>query len=209
MSNDEDLVKKAVDQYLAVAKTFNSLVLNRQPVHSQSVREPAWWAMMVLYGYCLPSNWAADGRPIVALPMELAHDIARNIQLVLAGHIPRWMTHLIKKGASETHPAISLRIGLAVAYKKLCDAGLLKDRTPTKTIARMYGVTRRAVQTWMKQYCFAEPSLWFPEAVDEAERAKLIEAALPETAAFYKDWGRAPANPRPFGKVGDRSHAKS
>lgn len=50
-------------------------------------------------------------------------------------------------------------IGLAVAYKKLCDAGLISDHQSTKTISDMYGVTRRRVQNWMKEYGYSKPRI--------------------------------------------------
>jgi hypothetical protein len=201
-------IEESIALYLSAADKFNDLVHRKQPASPQSVRDVACHAMMVFYAYNLPCNRTSDGQPRIAIPSPLAQDVARNIQLILEGHIPRWMLHLVKPGAPSAHPRMRQEIGLAVAYKKLCDAGLISDRHSTKTISDMYGVTTRRVQHWMKEYGYSEPSLWFPDAAGEAERARLIQEALPNFAASYKQWGRAPGNARPYGKARRRPTAK-
>jgi hypothetical protein len=202
-------VEECIALYLAAAEKFNDLIHRKQPVSSQITRDVACYAMMVFYAYNLPCNRTSDGKPRIAIPPALAQDVARNIQMVLEGHIPTWMLHLIKPGAPSAHPRMRQEIGLAVAYKKLCDAGLIADRHSTKTIAGLFGVTRQSVQKWMTEYSYSEPSDWFPEAPDEAERAKLIQEALRKGAKHYRVWGRAPGSARPHGKATRRASAKS
>jgi hypothetical protein len=113
--------------------------------------------------------------------------------MILEGHIPTWMLYLVKPGARSAHPRMRQEIGLAVAHKKLCDAGIISDRHSTKSIADLFGVTRQSVQKSMTEYSYSEPSDWFPEAPDEAERARLIQEALRKSAEHYRVWGRAAA----------------
>ena len=176
--------------YFAAARDFNQQIHRLEQISQSDVRRIAEHAMMALYSYSLPGNWC-DGRPHVVIPLQLASDIAHNMLIVLRGRIPRWMSHLSKKGvgAPAGHPKMGRDIGIAVAYKKLCSARSLSDRRPTATIARMYGVSKRRVQQWMKVYDFSEPSLWFPEATDETERARLIQAALPDAAGTISEVG--------------------
>jgi hypothetical protein len=201
-------IEVSLARYFSVAETFNDLVNRKQPVGSQTTKEVAHCAMMVFYAYNLPCNRTPDGQPRTPIPPQLANDVAYNIQQVLEGHIPKWMLESIRRGAPSANPRMRQIIGLAVAYKKLCDAGLISDRHSTKTIAELYGVSRKGVQDWIKEYAYAEPSDWFPDAADEAERANLIKEALPNAAERYRTWGRAPGNERPHGKARRRPSAK-
>jgi hypothetical protein len=201
-------VEQAITMYFAAAGRFNDLVNGKQPVDPETTREVARCAAMVFSAYNLPCNWTSGKKPRVPIPPALARDVAHNIQRVLEGHVPQWILQLVKKGAPRAHPKMRHDIGLAVAYKKLCDADLISDRHSTKTIADSYGVTRRRVQGWMREYAYSEPTDWFPEAADEVERASLIQNALPLAAARYRQWGRAPRNVRPHGKARRRPSAK-
>jgi hypothetical protein len=202
-------IENCIAQYLDAARRWNNLIRDKQPVSLISTAEVAWCAMRVFSAYKMPSNLAPDGKPRVAIPIQLAADVARNIQRVLEGHIPPWMSDLTKRGSSRAHPRMREEIGFAVAYKKLCKAGLIDDRRSTKTISDLYGVTTRRVLDWMHEYSYAEPSDFCPAAKDEAGRAKLIQEKLPVYAAHYKQWGRSPRNARPHGKARHRPSAKS
>jgi hypothetical protein len=97
-------VTEALEKYFNAARCFNALIAQQCRVADNVVRECAYWAMMVLYTYRLPSNWTHEKQPKVPIPVELTDDIARNIQMVLAGHIPQWMLHIQKPGAPPAHP---------------------------------------------------------------------------------------------------------
>jgi hypothetical protein len=202
-------ITEALEKYFSAARRFNALIEQQCQVADGVVREYAFWAMMVLYTYRLPSNWTHDKQPRVPIPVELTDDIARNIQMVLSGHIPKWMLHIRKAGAPPAHSRMIEDIGVAVAYKKLADAGQIKDRHSTKTITEAYGVTPKAVQNWMKEYSYAEPTDFFPAAAGDEERAMAIAEQLPKSGDFYRKWGRSPKTQRPFGKARRRPSAKS
>jgi hypothetical protein len=209
MDGDEITIDSALAEYFKAANTYNYLLSSKVMVPENVVRECAYWMMRFLYVYNQPENWISENTPRVAIPPQLADDIARNLQMVLSGHIPQWMLHLQKQGAPQAHPRMAAGIGVAVAYKKFAASGAIKDSHSTKTVAKLYGVSTRGVQNWMKEYPFCEPADFFPHAGNEADRAAQIAAELPRAAATYREWGRGAANPRPFGKAGRRPRAKS
>ena len=206
--DDELEVQQAISGYLLAAGRFNDLVNRKEEVSSKAVRDVAWFAAAVFYTYNLPSNWQPDGRPRIPIPRQLARGCREEYSAGSVGQHPTWMLHLTSKGAPAADPVMRRGIGVAVAYLKLCSAGHLRDKHPTKTIADRFGVSRRCVQGWEKEYEYSEPSDWFPQAADEAERARLISAALPKAAGRYRQWGRGPKNPRPHGKAHRRLGAK-
>jgi hypothetical protein len=202
-------ITEALEKYFNAARCFNALIAQQCQVGDNLVRECAYWAMMVLYTYRLPSNWTHEKQPRVPIPVELTDDIARNIQMVLAGHIPQWMLHIQKPGAPPAHPRMVEDIGVAVAYKKLADGGQIKDRQSTKKISDLYGVSRKAVQKWLKEHSYIESSYFFQNAENDETRANLIADELPRAAERYRQWGRGPSNQRPFGKAQRRPRANS
>ena len=163
-------------------------------------------AALALRSYNLPNNWNGN-QPIIPLPQNLVSDIARHIQILAGGHIPQWMLHIQKKGRGEADPNVKQWIGLAVAYKKLCGRGVIKDNSSTKTITDLYGISRRRVQTWVEEI-LSEPEDWFSQAENEAERARLIKETLPVFGEKYQLWGNGPKNPNPIGKAEHRRGAK-
>lgn len=209
MNADKFTIGFALAKYLDAASAFKCQIQDKEQVSEQVVRDCAYWAMMALYSYGNEENWTADGCPRVALPPYFTRDIAYNLQLVLTGHIPQWMLHLQRQGAPQTHPRMAECIGLAVVYKKLAEAGEIKDSKSTKTISEAYGVSPRCVQGWVKEYSWVNASYFFPSAINEAERRSLIMASLQKAGAAYRDWGRGPANQRPHGKAKRRPSAKS
>jgi hypothetical protein len=94
-----------------------------------------------------------------------------------------------------------------VAYVKLCRAGMIDNKASTSTVAKAYGVTRRAVQNWTNEIA-CEPGDFFPAAATEAERARLISDEMPKAGERYRAWGLGPQNPRAFGKGRKRGRAK-
>jgi hypothetical protein len=209
MDSELSEIAQALENYLHVANSFNKLIAEQSAVPQELVKKCAYWAMMFLLKYRLPGNWTDDGKPRIPIPVTLAKDIAENIQRILQGHIPKWMLHLQKIGAPQTDPRGAEHIGLAVVYKRLAADGKIKDRRSTKTIAEAYGVTSKTVQNWMKEYSYAEPTDFFPAAAGDEARAMAIAKQLPKSGDQYRQWGRSPRNPRPFGKAQRRPSAKS
>jgi hypothetical protein len=213
ISTPPQAINQAILEYYEVATMVNEELKAKREISDVLIRAMALRACMVLRAYCLPENWPdrdrghEAGSPLVPLPLQLAEDVARHIYMLANGHIPQWMLHLQKTGSATADPRMQQNIGLALAYKSLCEAGRIRNTKPVKTISDAYGVSRRAVQQWAKQYP-TDPSLWFPQALTEEERAQMILAEMPIAAGRYREWGRAPKNARPFGKVSRRLRAK-
>ena len=207
MSEDIDFgLDEALAHYYRLAEDMNKRIEAPQEIADEDVRDLAYAAAFALRTYNLPNNWNGN-QPIIPLPQYLVSDIARHIQILAGGHIPQWMLHIQKKGRGEADPNVKQWIGLAVAYKKLCERGVIKDKSSTKTITDLYGISRRRVQNWVKDD-LSEPELWFPEATDDAHRAELIKQNLPEYGEKYRLWGNGPKNANPIGKAEHRRGAK-
>jgi hypothetical protein len=188
------------------ARAWNELVNAQRPVPHDLTREVAVRALVFVTAYYQPDNWVNDA-PIVSFPVQLSKDIARNLQLIAMGHIPNWILALQKQGAPRVDPKVAEWIGLGLAYRDACEKGFIQDKAHTKTVAELYGVSRTAIQGWAKKYP-SDFRLFFTFARSDEERAELIRADLPRAAHEYVNWGRGPANPRPFGKATRRRRAK-
>lgn len=193
-------ITTAINEYLLLAEVYNKLVKQKQPVPLPLVRDIAVRAAQVFRAYTLPKNWFGE-RPTVTIPLQMADDVARQIELICKGHIPKWMIDLQRKGAPPCDPKMRRDIGIAVAYKKLCESGVVRDRRATSTVADAYGVSNRQVQNWMQEYSDTEPGDFFPDASSDEDRAQRIANALHEASARYKEWGRGPNNTKPLGKA--------
>jgi hypothetical protein len=210
--DEKHTIKQAIADYFDAANTVNKSLAN-QELSDAPIRNLAIRSYEVLRAYASPENWPdwdrneISGHPIVPLPQQLAADLARQIYLLANRHIPRWMLDLQKQGSPINDPRLQEAIGLALAYKKLCEVGRINNKWPVKTISNAYGVTRRGVQLWAKEYP-ADPELFFPQASSEDERALMILAEMPKAAARYREWGRGTNNPRPHGKAQRRPRAK-
>lgn len=205
----DDRMSAALEIYNAHIEAYNRKIQSREAVSSELVRATARAMALVLASYCLPENWRGEygSSPKIPLPPQIAGDIARNIHIICDGHIPKWILHLQKRGTAPVDPRVREWQGYAIAYVELCKAGLIKNRAPTGTVAKIFGVTVRAVQNWVKNID-AEPSDFFPEAINEADRASLIADKVRWAGEQYRIWGPGHQTAHPFGKGRKRPRAK-
>jgi hypothetical protein len=191
MDAQEVKIEEALKMYYRDAEEFNSLWGGWVPY--EVVRDLHVSALLVLQAYRRKDNWN-DGRPIIPIPPEMALDLAEDIASALGGHIPKWMLHMQRRGAPKSYPAMVRDIETAVLYHKLSERGIIEDRTPTKTVADKFGVSRRAVQQWIYQ---APPSIFrtrFPDCVgDDTALAILVTAEFPMAADRYAAHRRPPS----------------
>jgi hypothetical protein len=183
MDAQEVKIEEALEMYYRDAEEFNSLFGGWVPY--EVVRDLHVSILLVLNGYCRKDNWN-DGRPIIPIPPEMALDLAENINSVLGGHIPKWMLHMQRRGAPKRYPAMGRDIVTAVLYHALSERGIIEDRTPTKTVADKFGVSRRTVQQWRKE---TSPRIFrtrFPDCVgDDTALAIRVTAEFPMAADRY------------------------
>jgi hypothetical protein len=183
MDAQEIKIEEALEMYSRAAEEFNSLLGGGVPY--EVVLNLRISALLVLRGYCHKDNWN-DGRPIITIPRGMALDLAEDIDSVLGGHIPTWMLHMQRRGAPKRYPAMVRDIETAVLYHALSVRGIIEDRTPTKTVADKFGVSRRAVQQWIDE---ASPRIFrtrFPDCVgDDTALAIRVTAEFPMAADRY------------------------
>jgi hypothetical protein len=193
-------VAQAWSQYQALADRYNQLIQRREPVPDDMVRDLVYLAGQVAAAYSLESNWPERSREDWGVPREhfppaLAQHVARNLLILGHGDLPSWVGALRRRGAPKGHPAMEQDILTAVMYRKAADKGWVRDKTPVKTIADAYGVSRQAVQKWVDARAHASPQSLNFKTEEE------IRAAFEAAAARYREWGRAPGIMRPHGKT--------
>ena len=183
MDDQEVKIEEALELYYRAAEEFNSLLGGSVPY--EVVRDLRVSALLVLQGYRHKDNWN-DRRPIITIPPEMALDLAEDIDSVLRGHIPSWMLHMQRRGAPKHYPAMMRDIETAVLYHALSERGIIEDRTPTKTVADKFGVSRRAVQQWIEQIHQSIFRTRFPDCVgDDTALAIRVKAEFPMAADRY------------------------
>jgi hypothetical protein len=182
MDAQEIKIEEALKLYYRFAEEFNSLLPGGVPY--EVLLNLRVSALLVLQGYRRKDNWN-DGRPIIPIPPEMALDLAEDIDSVLGGHIPRWMLHMQKRGAPKHYPAMERDIETAVLYHALSERGIIEDRTPTKTVADKFRVSRRTVQQWIEQIHQSIFRTRFPDCVGDAALAIRVTAEFPTAADRY------------------------
>jgi len=182
MDAQEVKIEEALELYSRAAKVYNSFLGRWVPY--EVVLRLRLSALLVLNGYCRKDNWN-DRRPIIPIPPGMALDLAEDIDSVLGGHIPSWMLHMQRRGAPKRYPAMVRDIETAVLYHALSERGIIEDRTPTKTVADKFGVSRRTVQQWRKE---TSPRIFrtrFPDCVGDTALAIQVTAEFPMAADRY------------------------
>jgi hypothetical protein len=198
LSNQQ--VAAALGSFLRLESEFKRLVDAKKPVPRSLIRDTTQAARRAALAYCRPDNWSdrdldRTGPPVEHFPWALAWDMARNLEILAAGHIPRWMRHLQRRGAPRGHPDMNRDKAVAVAYRTAATLGLVRDRSPVRTIQQAYGgVSKQAVQKWMAEYAHATPDAFGWRTEEDAR------TALEGSGRRYSESGRAPGIRRPGGK---------
>lgn len=188
----EDIDVRSVSYAWSIYKKFLMPVMaveNNGGSHSREDVEKAMEAFeFVMRAYCLPTNWIDDS-PIESLPVEAAFIVAEQLSYIRAGKLPEPIELMIRPGAPAVGPEESRDIAMAVVYRKAVTAGLIKNCTPSKTLAENFGVTTKTVRRWVHD-SIAEISDFFPEAQSEQARADMIADAMPKAGIRYRQAGR-------------------
>ena len=162
-------------------------------VPAEIIRHVFLCAELVLRAYCRPKNWESQARPAEPLPVQLAAVIANQIRYLAVGKCPEPIAVLTGRGQPGVGPHEDRDIGLAVAYVKAAKRGDIQDRSPVKTVCRLYGVDDSTVRRWRRANSHAEPEVLWPNATAES-RPGLLETSMRTTALAYRfeGHGRVP-----------------
>jgi hypothetical protein len=175
-----------------VAEHWNRSLRETGEVPSEIIRHAFLCAQLVLRAYWRPKNWGKDGRPTESLPRELAHLIANQIGYLVVGKCPAPIAILTGRGQPGIGPHEDKDIALAVAYVKAARRSDIQDRSPVKTICRLYGVDASTARRWQRDRAYVEPEMFWPNAT-AASRPGLLEQSMRTAALAYRSEGHGRA----------------
>ncbi|MBK6355380.1 MAG: hypothetical protein IPF44_00915 [Betaproteobacteria bacterium] len=106
-----------------------------------------------------------SGQP---LPIEMQRDLAFSFEELVTGNQPELLTVL--RGAGKPDPTLKRYLRKeAIRYLRWVSDGRINDKTPLKTVARSFGVTAKAVETWIDAFSDTEIDPLVFESPDLAE----------------------------------------
>lgn len=105
---------------------------------------------------------------------EIADWLLHTIGELLANQTPQEIEYLLerKKGTSPDSLDIKESKKYAILYVQAAKTKDVKDRTPIKTVADMYGCSKQAVRDWVKQY----PSVQWDEYQTSRSTEKRVDS---------------------------------
>ena len=121
-------------------------------------------------------------------PVELADFLADQVDYILQGKIPAPIKDMARRGSPGVGPAERRNFGVAIAYIHAAEIELIEDKHPVKTIADIYGVTKRAVHYWKAKYR-KNQSDFFP-SLDGAELIVSLALSVKAAGLRYQKEGR-------------------
>jgi len=82
-------------------------------------------------------------------PKGYAYYLMVAMESVLKGETPELLITNKKRGERTSSPVVRSCIKSAVTYMKYARAGLIKDSSPNKTVAKIFDVKTNTVSTWL------------------------------------------------------------
>ena len=116
----------------------------------ENIQEAMRDALIDHLAWCHGDIGAKGGPTIDPLPQEMAFALQIWFRNIIYGFSNPYTTPIksTKGGGKGWHPDQYEAIADAVCYLKYADAGIVKDKTPFKTIQQYYGVSRDTVKNW-------------------------------------------------------------
>ncbi len=148
---------------------------------------PIWQAMHdALRAYCHPENHPDGKVPIERFPPEMALECADLIAEMLTGQTPEVCRVLSRPGRRHLPSQIDDKRS-AVSYIQACDAGLIDDPSPRRTIAYWFGSHERTPYRWLADPAFADtsPEDFLPDRAAD-DRANRITVLARKSGAHYQ-----------------------
>ncbi len=191
----ENSVAEAFELFRDASRSWDAALAQGTPVPTPVVSHAFRCAELVLRAYLKPANWPGthDGRsgyagsPEHHIPLQLVYLIANQIRYITSGKCPEPIAQLTGRGAPGIGPLEAQDIGVAVAYIRAVKQGLIRNRAPVKTIARLYGVTDGAVRKWQRKMPWVQPIDFHPFQPFEPHA---LEQQMRKSAERYRMAGR-------------------
>jgi hypothetical protein len=152
--------KKALTIVLAAAQTFWDWRAlhesDRQKGITQAARNffSALETLITLYSH--RQNWSPDNRPREVIPPAVMAIIGNFCGYLAVGQIPEPMTDAVKSGSKGRGPDECRDLMIAVTYIAAVREGKISDPAAIKTIMETFGVKRRTVEKWRKEFSVLE-----------------------------------------------------
>lgn len=182
-----------------VAAAYRAFLEAREGIRPDDARapigdlhRPIWSATLAaLVAYHHPANWRTDGRPVEALPAEMAHHLSTALGDLVAGKLPATWKATVKASRPAT-PGYNDDVTAAVRYVRAVKAGVIADRKHAATVAAAFGVAPTDVHRWNRGTPDLSP---LPDAGEETE-AETIRTLMVTAGKHYQAFKNTKRHPR-------------
>ena len=144
--------KSAIERVINNARLCHGELAGNCNVSPKMAREyfSAWEKLIELYRSS--QNLDQSGRPLEMIPPDLMGMIERLCGNVACGITPGLIKDATLPGSHVPNPAERQDKEIAVTYIAAAKSGIISDKTPVKTVSIKFGVNRRTVQDWSKEF---------------------------------------------------------
>ena len=117
--------------------------------NERTTKARAWWAACdrLIRDYLKLSGAGPYPRP----PTRALLRLSRIARALATGNVPEPVRYASARDGRRMWPVERMHIAYAVFYIRAVRANRITDPAPTKTISECYGVSRQAVQGWIKR----------------------------------------------------------
>jgi hypothetical protein len=143
--------RAAIERVIAKARLCQGEQTRSERASPAMAREYflAWEKLIELYRS--PQN-APDNRPREIIPPDVMGMLGRLCGYVASGIIPGPIKDATTPGGHVPGPTERRDKEIAVSYVAAAKTGKIKNRAPVKTVAEIFGVNRRTVLDWSKEF---------------------------------------------------------
>jgi hypothetical protein len=161
--------RAAVERVIATARLCQGEQARNDRASPTTARDyfSAWEKLIELYRS--PQNAHPDGLPKETIPPDVMGMLGSLCGYLASGIAPGAIRDATAPGSYVAGPAERRDKEVAVSYIAAAKAGKIDDRAPVKTVAKLFGVDRRAVQGWSKDFQVLE--------IDPKKLGRLIKQA--------------------------------
>ena len=116
-------------------------------------------------------------------PVDVAGVLFNAMEYVVQGFTPELFKIDKNRGQRNNPPEIEKAIMDAVRYIEFCRAGIVKDKSPNKTVREAYGVQDSTVRSWARNEKYKLFDLQYEISIGEGEH---ITGSMEFSAKIYR-----------------------
>jgi hypothetical protein len=164
--------------------------LENTPSPPREINRAYWHAVAdVFAAYTTVENGVRTGKMSEAFPPNIAIVMKGILEYLLAGKMPEPFEDLLSQGTPRAGPSEVRDKRNAALYMEAVRSGLIKDRSPNKSVREAYGVVESTVRSWANEYT-GRLANWNQEWAMET-RALIIEKNMRKSGRRYSQAGRS------------------